>query len=96
LRSAKSRHAELLSLSLWSNSLRNAVGTPKSSVRPRWLSCFFILEKRRKQAEVGAVSAYISEDVLHNDHDSGSGRGIHIAARGTAAGNVKMAMESAI
>jgi len=39
----------------------------------------FMLEQRRTQAELGAVlSAYLSDEVLHNAHDWGSGRGIQI------------------
>jgi hypothetical protein len=39
----------------------------------------FILEQRRTQAEMGAVmSAYLSDEVLHNAHDWGSGRGTQI------------------
>jgi hypothetical protein len=38
-----------------------------------------IFEQRRTQAELGRVlSAYLSDEVLHNDHDWGSGRGIQI------------------
>jgi hypothetical protein len=39
----------------------------------------FILEQRRTQTEMGAVlSAYLSDEVLNNAHDWGSGRGILI------------------
>jgi len=37
----------------------------------------FILEQRRTQTEMGAaLSAYLSDEVLNNAHDWGSGRGI--------------------
>ena len=43
------------------------------------IAVFFILEQRRTQAEVGAVlSAYLSDEVLNNAHDWGSGRTIQI------------------
>jgi len=39
----------------------------------------FIVEQRRTQTEIGAVlSAYLSDEVLNNAHDWGSGRGILI------------------
>jgi hypothetical protein len=39
----------------------------------------FIFEQRRTQAEFGAVlSAYLSDEVLHNAHDWGSGPGIQV------------------
>jgi hypothetical protein len=39
----------------------------------------FFVEQWRTHAEVGAVlSAYLSDEVLHNTHDWGSGRGIQI------------------
>ena len=43
------------------------------------MAAVFVLEQRRTQAEVGAVlSTYLSDEVLHNAHDWGSGRGIQI------------------
>ena len=43
------------------------------------LALLFTLEKRRTQAEMGAVlSAYLSDEVLHNAHDWGSGRGVQM------------------
>jgi hypothetical protein len=43
------------------------------------IAAFFIREQRRTQAEVGAVlSAYLSDEVLNNAHDWGSGRTIQI------------------
>ncbi len=43
------------------------------------ISVLFFVEQRRTHAEVGAVlSAYLSDEVLHNAHDWGSGRGIQI------------------
>jgi hypothetical protein len=43
------------------------------------IAVFFILEQRRTQAELSPVlSAYLSDEVLHNAHDWGSGRGIQI------------------
>jgi hypothetical protein len=39
----------------------------------------FVLEQRRTQAETGAIlSAYLSDEVLYNAHDWGSGRGIQM------------------
>jgi hypothetical protein len=41
------------------------------------LAALFALEQWRTQAEMGAVlSAYLSDEVLHNAHDWGSGRGV--------------------
>lgn len=38
-----------------------------------------MLEQRRTQSEMGAVlSAYLSDEVLHNGHDWGSGRGVQM------------------
>jgi len=38
-----------------------------------------IIERQRTQAELGAVlSAYLSDEVLHDAHDWGSGRGIQV------------------
>jgi hypothetical protein len=46
------------------------------------ISVLFFVEQRRTHAEVGAVlSAYPSDEVLHNAHDWGSGRGIRILQR---------------
>jgi|SRR6266496_2183850 len=43
------------------------------------IAAVFILEQRRTQAELGSVlSAYLSDEVLHNSHDWGSGRGVQI------------------
>lgn len=43
------------------------------------LVLLFGLEQRRTQAEMGAVlSAYLSDEVLHNAHDWGSGRGVQM------------------
>jgi len=43
------------------------------------IASVFVLEQRRTQAELGAVlSAYLSNEVLHDAHDWGSGRGISI------------------
>ncbi|HLM83365.1 MAG TPA: hypothetical protein VK302_22385 [Terriglobales bacterium] len=43
------------------------------------ISALFFVDQRRTHAEVGAVlSAYLSDEVLHNAHDWGSGRGIQI------------------
>ena len=43
------------------------------------VAVLFFVEQRRTQTEVGAVlSAYLSDEVLHNAHDWGSGRGIQI------------------
>ena len=43
------------------------------------IAVLFVVEQRRTHAEVGAVlSAYLSDEVLHNTHDWGSGRGIQI------------------
>lgn len=43
------------------------------------ISVLFFVDQRRTHAEVGAVlSAYLSDEVLHNAHDWGSGRGIQI------------------
>ena len=43
------------------------------------IAAIFILEQWRTQAELGAVlSAYLSDEVLHNAHDWGSGRAIQI------------------
>ena len=43
------------------------------------IAVLFVLERRRTEAEVGAVlSAYLSDEVLHNAHDWDSGRGIQI------------------
>lgn len=43
------------------------------------IAVVFILERRRAQAELGEVlSAYLSDEVLNNDHDWGSGHGIQI------------------
>jgi len=37
------------------------------------IAVVFVLEQRRTQAELGAVlSAYLSDEVLHNAHDWGS------------------------
>jgi hypothetical protein len=43
------------------------------------IASVFVLEQRRTQAELGAVlSAYLSNELLHDAHDWGSGRGIQI------------------
>lgn len=43
------------------------------------IAVLFFVEQRRAHPEVGAVlSAYLSDEVLHNAHDWGSGRGIQI------------------
>ena len=43
------------------------------------LAALFALEQRRTQAEMGAVlSVYLSDEVLHNAHDWGSGRGVQM------------------
>lgn len=43
------------------------------------IAVVFILEQRRAQAELGEVlSAYLSDEVLHNAHDWGSGQRIQI------------------
>jgi len=43
------------------------------------IAVLFVVEQRRTQAELGAVlSAYLSDEVLHNAHDWGSGRDIQI------------------
>jgi hypothetical protein len=43
------------------------------------LTLLFVMEQRRTQAEMGAVlSAYLSDEVLHNPHDWGSGRGVQM------------------
>ena len=43
------------------------------------ISVLFFVDQRRTHAEVGAVlSAYLSDEVLHNAHDWGSGRSIQI------------------
>jgi hypothetical protein len=43
------------------------------------VAVLFVVEQRRTQAEVGAVlSAYLSDEVLHNAHDWGSARSIQI------------------
>jgi hypothetical protein len=43
------------------------------------IALLFVVEQRRTQAEVGAVlSAYLSDEVLHDAHDWGSERSIQI------------------
>ena len=43
------------------------------------IAMLFSIEQRRTQAELGSVlSAYLSDEVLHNAHDWGSGRGIQV------------------
>ena len=43
------------------------------------IAVLLFVEQRRTQAEFGAVlSAYLSDEVLHDPHDWGSGRGIQI------------------
>ena len=43
------------------------------------IAVLFFIEQRRTQAEFGAVlSAYLSDEVLHDAHDWGSGHGIQI------------------
>lgn len=46
------------------------------------LALLFALEQRRTQAEMGAVlSAYLSDEVLQNAHDWGSGRGVQMVVQ---------------
>ena len=46
------------------------------------LALLFALEQRRTQSEMGAVlSAYLSDEVLHNAHDWGSGRGVEMVVQ---------------
>jgi hypothetical protein len=46
------------------------------------LALLFALEQRRTQTEMGAVlSAYLSDEVLNNAHDWGSGRGVQMVVR---------------
>lgn len=43
------------------------------------LTAAFMVERRRAQAEFGAVlSAYLSDEIVHDFHDCGSGRGITV------------------
>jgi len=43
------------------------------------LALLFALEQRRTQAEMGTIlSAYLSDEVLHNVHDWGSGHGVQM------------------
>jgi hypothetical protein len=46
------------------------------------LALLFALEQRRTQAEMGAVlSAYLSDEVLQNAHDWGTGRGVQMVVQ---------------